>query len=364
VFIVHNVTSGSELDDVNAAIEAFKTTHKMHSRVVVGLRDEYRDAAKSATGTVEFIASTKKITRSAGSYITDGFKVGDTITSPNAVSNPGPFTATVVTALEITVSEVLVNEGPTAGIKVLGVESHAAWTTAVSAITAGKDAPRTAVAAGRAMRRSPINGLRKRRNAAWPILNRFFKHDLQVSAGRKSDGALEEWTIFSDASKTKPQEHDERTDGGLLAARIMCLRTYLKNPGSTFAEKMVTLDAVEGKPLSRLPVGCVSDLVCDTIHGETEDLLGSNPQANDNGTLLEDVALQFDRRVMGRLRSILFGGDLREGPRASKVLSFSISRTAKVTVAGTEVPTDCVFVPLGTIEKMRNRVVVTTGTED
>jgi len=58
-----------------------------------------------------FVASTKKITRGAGSFVTDGFTEG-TIVTTNATLNPGPFTVTAVTALEITVSETVVNEGP------------------------------------------------------------------------------------------------------------------------------------------------------------------------------------------------------------------------------------------------------------
>ncbi|NIS80820.1 MAG: hypothetical protein GTO14_11555, partial [Anaerolineales bacterium] len=55
-----------------------------------------------------------RITRASGSFITDGFVIGNTITTDSAITaNQGPFTVTNVTALEITVSEtVVVNEGP------------------------------------------------------------------------------------------------------------------------------------------------------------------------------------------------------------------------------------------------------------
>ncbi len=58
-----------------------------------------------------FTASTKKVARGSGSFVTDGFEVGDRVTS-DAVLNPGPFTVTVVTALEITFSETVADEGP------------------------------------------------------------------------------------------------------------------------------------------------------------------------------------------------------------------------------------------------------------
>ncbi len=58
-----------------------------------------------------FVAATKKITRSSGSFVTDGFVIGNKITT-DATLNPGPFTITNVIALEITVSEAVADEGP------------------------------------------------------------------------------------------------------------------------------------------------------------------------------------------------------------------------------------------------------------
>jgi hypothetical protein len=67
---------------------------------------------KGTTGTFtpSFVASTKKITRASGSFITDGFVAGNKILVTNTVSNPGPFTIVTVAALEVVVTEALVNE--------------------------------------------------------------------------------------------------------------------------------------------------------------------------------------------------------------------------------------------------------------
>lgn len=59
-----------------------------------------------------FAASGDTITRGAGSYITDGFRVGDIITT-NASTNVGPFTVTDVQALVLTVSNALSDETAT-----------------------------------------------------------------------------------------------------------------------------------------------------------------------------------------------------------------------------------------------------------
>ncbi len=58
-----------------------------------------------------FTSSTKKIARGAGSFVTDGFVVGNRITT-DAALNPGPFTIAAVSALEITTTEALADEGP------------------------------------------------------------------------------------------------------------------------------------------------------------------------------------------------------------------------------------------------------------
>lgn len=78
-------------------------------------RDEHaaKKNIKTNSGAVSltFSVAAKTITRTSGSFITDGFVVGNKVTT-DAALNPGPFTITNVTALVITVSEAVANEGP------------------------------------------------------------------------------------------------------------------------------------------------------------------------------------------------------------------------------------------------------------
>lgn len=78
-------------------------------------RDDHAKKAniKTNSGAISltFTASTKKITRTTGSFLTDGFVPGNKITT-DATSNPGPFTISTVIALEIVVLETVVDEGP------------------------------------------------------------------------------------------------------------------------------------------------------------------------------------------------------------------------------------------------------------
>jgi hypothetical protein len=68
---------------------------------------------KTNTGAISltFVAATSKMTRGSGSFITDGFVVGNRVTT-DATLNPGPFTILTVSALEIVFNEAVVNEGP------------------------------------------------------------------------------------------------------------------------------------------------------------------------------------------------------------------------------------------------------------
>lgn len=68
-------------------------------------------ASPVSTGAVAltFAAAGRKITRSTGSFIADGFAIGNKIATDSAL-NPGVFTITGVTALSLIVSETVVNE--------------------------------------------------------------------------------------------------------------------------------------------------------------------------------------------------------------------------------------------------------------
>lgn len=68
---------------------------------------------------VTFINSTKKIHRAAGSFITDGFRIGDFIYSTHA-DNPGPMEATLVEATDITLADAPTDDA-SAGTEILAV---------------------------------------------------------------------------------------------------------------------------------------------------------------------------------------------------------------------------------------------------
>lgn len=76
-------------------------------------QDAQLDVSFNVNGSFAFVATSKTITRSTGSFITDGVLPGQAIET-DKVSNPGPFTVVTATATVITVSETVVDAAASA----------------------------------------------------------------------------------------------------------------------------------------------------------------------------------------------------------------------------------------------------------
>lgn len=85
----------------------------------------------TATGgrTLQWFSGTKTITASTGSFITDGYAIGDKLIITGTTSNNGTFTITSVITATITVSETLVNEGPLSATATIQVNKITAYGT-------------------------------------------------------------------------------------------------------------------------------------------------------------------------------------------------------------------------------------------
>jgi len=84
------------------------TQAKTTKGIVVAIREHKSTGAAAIT--LQFTAATKKIARTTGSFVDDGFTVGSRIYTDQA-DNLGPFTIAAVSALEITVEEAVVDAG-------------------------------------------------------------------------------------------------------------------------------------------------------------------------------------------------------------------------------------------------------------
>lgn len=371
VVVCGDVVNSTELQNVIDAINTYETTGGKHSRVLSSVRDRFFPAAMQGTQTVTTASVGKTYTRSAGSFITDGFQIGGTAVWAgfvNAASN-GAKTITALSATVMTVSEAIgADEAAVAGTSATFSELKPAWRTAVEAVvgstpTTAKVSHRTIFGGGRARRRSPINFFRKSRPCTWPYAMRAMLYDVQISPAKVENGALEGWSIIDEAtnltttSPTKQIEmHDERVDGGLLAMRVMCLRTFAELSG-VFVALPVTLDQ-DNASLSRAPVGHVADIVCGVAKAELTRKLSSEVVLKDDNTgkMLESERKRIESAVQTQLEIAVLT-KRKNGQRASAV-QFILDGTADLRIPGVEVTSETRVTPLGTFEQIKNTVRV------
>ncbi len=323
-----------------------------------GIVSEVAPAGANAQGSegLTFAASGHTITRTAGSWITDGFAVGQSVTIAGTASNNTTATITVLTGTVMTFGSGLVNEGPIMSsiVTVSQNLTQSAWVAAQSAAFATIDADkRVDLAAGKARVQSPITGWSFRRPAAWATSVREYQHDVQIPAWRKADGPLDGWSLIDGNGNTV--EFDERVFGGGLAARFTCLRSWANGPRGTFVALSLTRDT-DGLLLSRTHNMAVADLAETVVQTETENAIGQVLQLNDNGTGTDASLSILEQRVNSALQINLLQ-QFSEGPRASKAV-WTASRTDNLSTPGATLNGVLDLEINGTLEQIATRIVV------
>lgn len=363
IVICGDVDEASDVQTVIDEIEAYETESDRRSIVLCQLRDQ-RSPAKmqGEPSDIDFDAVGHTITRNTGSWVTDGFKVGMTVVVSGTTSGTNDGTAGVLTNVTATVltfasgiAAQTNQDGAT--VTISASETKSSWRTALETIVGAspatqKIADKVMACGGRARRKSPINSTRKRRNAAWPIAIRCMGHDLQVSPAEVALGGLEGWDIFDNDGVL--EEHDERVDGGLLAARIACLRTFNSLPG-VYCALPLTLDN-DNQPLSRMPIVLVAQLATNICQAATTMLLNGRVLLNSDGTPQGAEGRRIDAFVQSALEAELVEPK-REGQRASSV-SFAFDKTVDLRVQGAIVPWECTLTQLGYLEQISGTVRV------
>lgn len=128
ILLCGDVDDTTDVQDVLDEIGAVETEAQQYTRVLFSARPRFVDAAmqktkgltagsSTATGDLVFAASTHTITRTSGSFVTDGFVVGQSVTVAGSLSNNGVTgVLTVVSALVLTFGSGVVNETVTNGV--------------------------------------------------------------------------------------------------------------------------------------------------------------------------------------------------------------------------------------------------------
>lgn len=263
-----------------------------------------------------FTFATTTITRNRGSWTAEGFAIDDVITITGGANDGVTATITNISATVITCSAATFSagvEGSTTTTVSL-TETKAAHVAAVDALFASiSTSEKVNIGHGRLTRLSPISGYTMRRPVQWADLIRGYQHDIKTTTWWKALGSLQGWGI--------DDEHDERVDGGALAGRFTCARTWGNGPAGAFIAKSVTR-AADGSILSMDHNVAVVNLARTVVQRTTENFAGQTLVLKSPDTLgrryataasLKDLEAKVNRELQTNLLSNIGG----EGQRAS-----------------------------------------------
>ncbi len=268
-----------------------------------------------------FAAAGNTVTRSSGSWISDGFAVGQVVTFAGTASNNFTATITALTATVMSFSSGVANE--TVGIGIgSAVQSltKAAWMAAQDLVYSVVDAaPRIDISAGRARITSPFSQWYFRRPASWFASLREYAHDLHVATWRKQDGPLAGADLADENGNL--YEWDDRVDGAAAsAARFTSLRTWGNGPQGAFVALSLTR-ANEGSLQAYTHNKAVVNLAQTVCQLNTENAcVGVSLTLNDDGTATKDALATIQSRVNAALELALLVNAQGEGARASKAV--------------------------------------------
>lgn len=303
------------------------------------------------------------ITRSRGSWLTDGFRVGDKIVVSGTVSNNITavvgLTAVTATVLTLNTDDLAAEVVGSYGVTLTAGQTKAAWMAAIDAAFAAVDDNfRIDMSAGRGRIESPFSGWLARRPAAWAASLREYQHDLHRTTWRKGDGPSGFDLFDADGNLV---EWDDRVDGeAASAARFTALRTWANGPLGAYIALSLTR-ASEGSLLVHTSNVAVVNLCCTTVQLNTEDAaIGVDLELNADGTATAESLATIKKQVDNALSQALLVNKLREGKRASSA-SWTPDATTLFNVP-TPVLTGVTDLLLkGIVHSVRSSVVVKTA---
>lgn len=266
-------------------------------------------------------ASADTITRNRGSWLDDGFRVGDLINVTGSASNniTGASAVASVTATVLTLgTDDLADE--TIGSSLVTItagQTKAAHVAALETLFAAIDAqPRISLGHGRLRKESLILDGKLRRSVQWMASIRQYQHDVHVATWEKDLGPCDGWDL-NDVDGNLV-EHDERYDGGALPARFTCARTWANGPLGAFIAMDLTR-AAEGNALQFMHNAAVTNLAQTIVQAATEKLIGKTPVVDGDGFAIADERSTYETLVNSELARSLFR-DKGEGPPASSAV--------------------------------------------
>lgn len=317
------------------------------------------ESAPSATSTCAptLTFASGSATRSRGSWLVDGFRIGDSATIAGTVSNNASRTLSNVTATVLTytggASETIAQTPVTISTNL----SKAAWMAAQDAVFASIDGqPRIDLSAGRGAAPSPYSGWLRRIPAAWFASVREYEHDLHIPTWRKDQGPVGADLFDANGDLV---EWDDRADGGAgSAARFTTLRTWANGPRGGFVTLSLTR-AGDGKIESLTHNQAVINAGCNTVQLATENVIGRTLKLNSDGTATKESLNVIQGEVNAQLEAALLASR-GEGPRASSAV-WTPASDDKYNVAEPIMNGVLTLLLNGTVHSVNTRVRVQTN---
>ncbi len=313
----------------------------------------------SIVGSHGLVFATTTATRSGGSWLSDGFAVGDDVTFSGTVSNNISVEITGLTATVMTFASGGATETiGTRSVTCTSGETMAAFIAEMDDEYSGvDDEKRIDIGIGRGVKKSPITGWRFRRPVQWAASLREYSHDIQIPCWRKADGPCDGWDLTDDDGTIV--EYDENTDGGALAGRFTCFKTWANGPEGAFIALSLTR-ASEDSLLSRTHNMQVVNEACTVTQATTEDAIGQVLVLNADGTGSSASLSLIEKSVNKALAVSLLQVGKEGVPRASSAV-WSASRNAILNVPGATLPGVLALLINGTLEKIDTSVRIQTA---
>ncbi len=206
-----------------------------------------------------------------------------------------------------------------ASITITKGETMAAWVAAMDTAFSSVDGQkRLSLGLGRLRRESPITGYSMRRPVQWAASIREYQHDVHHPTWAKEDGPLLGWSAVDDDDNIV--EFDEYVNGGGLAGRFTCARSWGNGPEGAFIAMDITRET-EGSTLQFTHNMQVANVFCTVVQAKTENIIGKTPTLKDDGTATSGALQLLEESVNTDVKQALMREFVPgEGTRASKAV--------------------------------------------
>jgi hypothetical protein len=263
--------------------------------------------------------ATGTVTRNRGSWVADGFRVGDLVTFDGTASNDDLVgeAITVLTALVMTISDadVAAEVVSTNGVTAEAGQTKAEWMADAESEFGAIDGPtakRLDLGAGRGKKLSPFSGWNFRFPVSYAASIREYQNDLHIPVWRKDLGNTGFNLFDTDENLV---EWDDRVDGSAgSAARFTTFWTWGNGPGGAYIAQSLTRDSA-GSILSYTHNMAVVNLICTIVQKMTENFIGRTPTLSE-GHATEDELKGLEKEVNDELERLVLTSR-GQGPRAS-----------------------------------------------